>query len=538
MNELRMADVPSYPLGTIAEMWNERVQLSPDSLFAQFMDGAALPGTEGYAGQSIITTYADVDRLAKSVRAELARSGAAPDARVLLHMGNGLPFVVGFIGATLTGATVVPTIVQATSQELEYTIRDSECGVVVVEEEYLAKAEEICRRLDLPLLLVGGDGQTTWVRRPDSDDLAIDSTGAPVSARAVHPDDVAVIMYTSGTTSQPKGAMLTHRGLLFQAEMNAQHFRLTKHDRMLCVLPLFHINALGFHFLPTIVTGSELVVLKRFSVRAYWLIAKAFRVTVGNLTAETLRLLLRQEPSATDRDHCMDRMLFGMPLSRDEVQSIQGRFGVMLSHHWGLTESTGCATRSSFYRGEMPAESGIGQVAPGNRLRVIGEDGDPVGPNQTGELQIAGIGVFRGYWNRPEETMAAFDGEWLRTGDLGSIDARGNVRLQGRLKDMIKVKGENVAAAEVERVISEIPWVMSVAVVGRRHDVFGEVPVAYVVRAEDCERGVEDILVHCREQLSSFKVPHDVHLISEMPMTSVGKIRKADLWKRAAVDSR
>ncbi|MFC9833674.1 class I adenylate-forming enzyme family protein [Rhodococcus sp. NPDC127530] len=525
----QVADVPSYPLGTVADLWNERVQRSRDSLFIQFLDGNHLPGREGHFGQVQIVTYGDVDAHAQAVRAELDQVGATTHTRVLLHMGNGLPFVAGFLGATMTGATVVPTIVQNTPHELEFTIQDSGCKVVVVDKAHQEKAEEICRRLEVPLLLVEDDGSMTWVLGKDPG-----TSSSPSEATAARWDDVAVIMYTSGTTSRPKGVMLSHRSLVSAGEMNAQQMRLARGDRMLCVLPLFHANALFIHLLATVATGSDLVVLRRFSVRAYWTIARAYRATVGNLSAETLRLLLREPRKDTDRDHNIDRMLFGMPLARDEVLAIEERFGVTLAHHWGLTESTGAATRSMFYRGELPADNSIGQVCPGYRVRIVREDGSLADFDETGELQIAGSGVFLGYWSQPEETEAALEGEWLRTGDLGSIDERGNVRFQGRRKDMIKVKGENVAALEVERVIGDIPSVASVAVVGRRDDIYGEVPVAYVVLTEDSDLTEHDIRAYCEKSMSSFKVPHDIHLIDEMPMTPVGKIRKVDLRNWAA----
>lgn len=533
MHTRQKAEIPSYPLGTLADLWNERVKLSRDSLFIQFLDGSNLPVSEGHFGQVQIVTYGDVDTLAQEVRAELARSGASVNTRVLLHMGNGLPFVVSFLGATMTGATVVPTIVQSTPQELEYTIRDSGCTAVVVETAYQAKAEEVCRRLNVPLLLVRDDGSMTWILGNGAGASSV----APSAAAQAQWDDVALIMYTSGTTSHPKGVMHSHRALVSSGEMNAQQMRLTKRDRMLCVLPLFHANALFFHFLATIATGSDLVALRRFSVRAYWNIARAYRVTVGNLSAETLRLLLREAPRDTDRDHHMDRMLFGMPLAEAEVLAIQDRFGVTLAHHWGLTESAGAATRSMFFRGELPADNNIGQVCPGYRVRVVRADGSLADFDETGELQVAGFGVMLGYWNRPEETDAALDGEWLRTGDLGSIDVHGNIRFQGRLKDVIKVKGENVAALEVERVIGEIPSVNSVAVVGRRDDVYGEVPVAYVVLADNSDLTQEAIRRYCQTHLSSFKIPHDIHLIDEMPMTPVGKIRRVELVSWAADSS-
>lgn len=530
MVQRQMADVPSHPLGTIADLWNERVERSRDSLFAQFLDGNNLAGTEGHFGQVQILSYGDVDILAQEVRAALAESGASSDTRILLHMGNGLPFVASFLGATLTGATVVPTIVQSSPQELEYLIRDSECTSVVVDTACQEKAKEICQRLNVPLLVVNDDGSSTWILGKDLDASIVVSSHS-AGARW---DDVAVIMYTSGTTSHPKGAMLSHRSIVSAAEMNAQQIRLNKHDRMLCVLPLFHANALIIQLLATIATGSEIVVLRRFSVRAFWNIVRAYRATIGNLSAEALRLLLREDPKVIDREHCMDKMLFGMPLERDEVLALQDRFGITLAHHWGLTESTGAATRSSFFRGELPADNNIGQVCPGYRVRVVRDDGTLAEIDETGELQVAGYGVFLGYWNRPDETNAAFDGEWLRTGDLGSIDCRGNVQFQGRLKDVIKVKGENVAALEIERVIGEIPSVLCVAVVGRRDDIYGEVPVAYLVLADGSDLNADDVRAYCRERLASFKVPHEVHQVDEMPMTPVGKIRKFELSRRAA----
>lgn len=530
MHLRQTADVQSYPLGSIANLWSERVAIDQDSLFIQFLDGAKLPESEVYAGRAQIVTYGDVDALAQNVRAALTEVGASVNTRILLHMGNGLPFVMSFLGVTMTGATVVPTIEQSTQQELEYTIQDSECAAVVVEVAHQAKAEDICRRLNVPLLLVHDDGSLAWIIGKDLSK----SKAAPSEATQAQPDDVAMIMYTSGTTNLPKGVMLSHRSLVFAAEMNAQQMRLSKRDRMLCTLPLFHANALIFHLLGSISTGSDMVVTRRFSVRAYWNIARAYRVTIGNLSGETLRLLLREPPKKTDRDLHMDRMLFGMPLTNDEVLAIQSRFGIVLAHHWGLTEVAGAATRSSFYRGELPGDNAIGQVCPGYRVRIVREDGELADFGEPGELQVAGIGVMLGYWKRPEATAETLQGEWLRSGDLGSIDIHGNVRFQGRLKDVIKVKGENVAALEVEKVIRNIPSVTNVAVVGRRDDVYGEAPVAYIVLADGSDLTSDAIRKHCEEHLSSFKIPHEIHLIAELPVTSVGKVRKAELAKWAA----
>lgn len=530
VNTRKMAEVPSYPLGTIADLWNERLSMDRDSLFIQVLDGSKLPESEVYAGQAQIATYGDVDALAQNVRAALVCAGASVNTRILLHMGNGLPFVMSFLGVTMTGATVVPTIEHSTQQELEYTIQDSECRAVVVEEAYQAKAEEICRRLNVPLLLVRQDCSLTWIVGKGQ----VDSGAVANDAIQAQPDDVAMIMYTSGTTNQPKGVMLSHRSLVFAAEMNAQQMRLSKQDRMLCTLPLYHANALIFHFLGSISTGSDMVVTRRFSVRAYWNIARAYRVTIGNLSGETLRLLLREPPKKTDRDLQMNRMLFGMPLTNDEVLAIQSRFGIVLAHHWGLTEVAGAATRSSFYRGELPGDTAIGQVCPGYRVRIVREDGKLADFGEPGELQVAGIGVMLGYWKRPEATAEALEGEWLRTGDIGSIDVHGNVRFQGRLKDVIKVKGENVAALEVEKVIRNIPSVTNVAVVGRRDDVYGEAPVAYVVLADGSDLTSDAIRQHCQEYLSPFKIPREIHLIAQLPVTSVGKVRKAELAKWAA----
>lgn len=533
MQTRQMAEVSSYPLGSIADLWNERVKLDRDSLFVQFVDGRKVPTSEAYAGQVQVVTYGEVDTLAQSVRAELERRGAGRDTRILLHMGNGLPFVMSFLGVTMTGATVVPTIELSTPQELEYTVQDSGCIAVVVEAAYLEKVGEVCRRLNVPLLLVQDDGSLIWIVEGAGDG----SAPRAADTAASRSDDVAMIMYTSGTTNLPKGVMLSHRSLVFAAEMNAQQMRLGRRDRMFCNLPLFHANALIFHFLGAVSTGCDLVVTRRFSVRAYWDLARAYRVTIGNLSGETLRLLLREPPRSNDRDHDMDRMLFGMPLTGDEVVAIQSRFGVTLAHHWGLTEVSGAATRSSFYRGELPGDSAIGQVCPGYRVRIVREDGELAEFGEAGELQVAGTGVMLGYWNRPEATAEAFDGEWLRSGDIGSIDHHGNVRFQGRLKDVIKVKGENVAALEVERVIRNLPSVANVAVVGRWDDIFGEAPVAYVVLDVESALTEDAIRSHCQAHLSVFKIPHDIHLIAEMPVTSVGKVRKVELAKWAALRS-
>lgn len=460
-----------------------------------------------------------------ALRALLAELGVGPGDRVVLHMENAPAFVIALLAITATGATAVPTIAQYSTEELGYVVEHSEAAAIVTNLRHQSMAERVAAGASDPPPVVCGARVTNGRRRARRAATALPEDDRPPGLRT------ALMMYTSGTTGRPKGVMLSHAACLSAGATTRAETGLTPSDRSYCVLPLFHVNAMCFQLVPALLTGSQLVIGPVFSARAYWPVVADHAITVGNLTAGPLRILLGTPPGAAEAEAAtsMRLMMYALPLDRDEIRAVESRFGVAVSMGWGLTESAACGTRTPVHLDPRHDWQSIGTVSPGWELRVVGDDGAEVPPGGVGELVIRGPSTMSGYFRDPRATAEVLDGDgWLRTGDLGRVDD-GYVFFHDRRKDVIKVKGENVGAGEVERVLLEHPLVEECAAVGVPDPILGERLLAFVVLSAGAAVEDEALRGHCAERLASFKVPSRVLPVPELPRTSIGKIRKAGL---------
>lgn len=494
----------------IAGIWTERACASRDDVFLIEDDGERDPQNLTYGESS-----ARVDDLVEQLR----EKQVGPGDTVVVHMENSIDFVVAALAIWSTGAALVPTILQYTADELGYVLTHCEASAVLTDRarQHAALMAVDATGGDLPIR-VG----TEWVR----------GTGTPRSAGLT--PETALLMYTSGTTSRPKGVLLSHAACLSAASGTAGHIRLRPVDRSYCVLPLFHVNALFFQLMPSVMTGSSLVLSPRFSASGYWDTVARHSVTVGNLTNGPLKILL-QQPGGERQADSMRLMMYALPLTREDLLDAGARFGVELSMGWGLTESLACGTRTPMYLEPRHEWQSIGMVSEGWQLRVCDDDGNDVPSGEVGELLIRGPGLMTGYFKDPGATAEALVDGWLRTGDLGCIDAAGYVFFHDRAKDVLKIKGENVAAGEVERVVRDLPGIQDCALVGTPHPIAGERGVLFVVAADGPMEPPDprEVEAYCRERLASFKVPSVIRFLDDLPRTSIGKIRKAELRKIA-----
>ncbi|TDD70751.1 long-chain fatty acid--CoA ligase [Jiangella aurantiaca] len=473
-------------------------------------------------------TYAGCAADVAVLRALLEELGVGPGDRVVLHMENAPAFVIALLAITSTGAIAVPTIAQYTAEELGYVVEHSEAAAVVTNLRHQSMAERVAAGASVPPPVVCGTTVTNGRRRARRAATALPDDGPPGQR-------TALMMYTSGTTGRPKGVMLSHAACLSAGATTRAETALTPSDRSYCVLPLFHVNAMCFQLMPALLTGSQLVIGPVFSARGYWPVVAEYGITVGNLTAGPLRILLGAPPGPDEAAAAssMRLMMYALPLDRDEIRAIETRFGVAVSMAWGLTESAACGTRTPVHLDPRHDWQSIGTVSPGWELRVVGDDGAEVAPGGVGELVIRGPSTMTGYFKDPPATAEVLDGDgWLRTGDLGRVDG-GYVYFLDRRKDVIKVKGENVGAGEVERVLLEHPLVEECAAVGVPDPILGERLLAFVVLSAGAAPGpaAEDdaLREHCARRLAPFKVPSRIVPVPELPRTSIGKIRKAGL---------
>ncbi|WP_239000798.1 class I adenylate-forming enzyme family protein [Jiangella asiatica] len=505
---------------TIPDVLRHRATVDTERPFLTYRDPQQPSATRTWTYGACATEVA-------AVRDLLRELGVGAGDRVVLHMENSADFVVALLAIVAADAVAVPTIAQYTADEFAFVVEHSECAAIVTNLRHQAMAERVAAVADAPPPVIRGTAVTNGRRRLRPPSTPVPGHDGPAGRRT------ALMMYTSGTTGRPKGVMLSHAACLAAGATTGNETGLRPDDRSYCVLPLFHVNAMCFQLLPALLTGSHLVVGPGFSARAYWPVVAEHGITVGNLTAGPLRILLGARPSAAEAATPMRLMMYALPLDRDEIHAVSFRFGVDVSMGWGLTESAACGTRTPPYLDPRHDWQSIGTVSPGWQLRVVSDDGDDVRPGAVGELVIRGPSTMSGYFKDPAATSEVLDDDgWLRTGDLGRLD-HGYVFFHDRKKDVIKVKGENVGAGEVERVLLDHPLVDECAAIGVPDPILGERLVVFVVPVTGATADAEDLRAHCAGRLAAFKVPSEVIPVGELPRTSIGKVRKAELRTHA-----
>ena len=338
-------------------------------------------------------------------------------------------------------------------------------------------------------------------------------------------DDLAAILYTSGTTGRSKGAMLTHGNLLSNARVLKEAWAWQPDDVLIHALPIFHVHGLFVASHGALINGSKMIWFARFDPRAAT--ARMAEATVF-MGVPTLYVRLLGEPRF-DRAACKHMRLFvsgSAPLLIETFNDFRQRSGHTILERYGMSETV--MLTSNPYRPESARLGGtVGTALPGVGVRVQGDDGRPLQAGEIGHLQVRGPNVFKGYWRMPEKTAEEFTADgWFKTGDVGKIDAKGVVTIVGRSKDLIISGGYNVYPAEIEGFINDMPGVAESAVVGVPHPDFGEAVVAVVVPKPGATLSGADIVARLKGQIANFKVPKLVDLVADLPRNAMGKVQK------------
>ncbi|WP_194291477.1 class I adenylate-forming enzyme family protein [Cumulibacter manganitolerans] len=465
-------------------------------------------------------SYGDLHERAGRLAAGLARSGVGKGDHVVLHMVNRPEFVVGLFAIARLGAIATPTIASYAIDELQYVLEHAEVASIICDPGRLEVATQAAKL---------SSGKTPEVIC--TDDLATYMRDDEPPAVDVAASDPAVLMYSSGTTARPKGVVLSHQALVLSGEVNAQHQRLRPDDRSLCVLPLFHINAMSLSLLCAVVTGSTLVLAEAFDATRYWAQVRTYGITVGSLVANPIRQLMQLPEQSRDARHSLRMMLFGMALADAEIDEFERRYAVPLINLWGMTEDATIGTRCPPYLPRNPRSIGLPQT--GIDIAVFDAEDREVPAGQPGEARYIGSPRLEEYYRDPDITAATNRDGRFCTGDTMMMDELGYFYFLDRTKDVIKVKAENVASAEVERVLTTHQAVSDAAVVGVPDTWRDERIVAFVQVVPGQSVDAEELRAHCLDSLARFKVPHEVHFVDEFPRTSIGKIRKNELRDKA-----
>ena len=452
-------------------------------------------------------TYAQFDARIAACAEQFAEHGIGHGDVVAIMLPNRAELLVAMFAAWRLGAAATPVNPAFTASEADHQIADSGAALVV----------------NAGPQAPSGDRPTIHV-----DDLRVMAIGTPPAPVELSDGDVALIIYTSGSTGRPKGVLLDHANVDAMSGMMADWFSLTSADHCLLILPLFHANAIMVSALSVMRVGGQLSVVGSFSPRTFFDHVERLRPTYFS-AVPTIYALLTSLPEDVRPDTSSLRFVVcgAAPVSAELLARCEERYGFTMVEGYGLTEGT-CASACNPVDGVRKLGS-VGPALPGQRIAILGADGELAPTGETGEVLISGPTVMRGYLGKPEATAETLLDGWLRTGDVGRLDEDGYLTLVDRVKDMIIRGGENIYPKEIEAVLTSRDEVLEAAVVGRPDAVLGEVPVAYVTLYPGATLTEEDLLEHCRVHLTRVKVPLGISIIDALPRNPVGKIDKPTL---------
>lgn len=477
-------------------------------------------------------TYRQLDEVASRLASGLRNAGVRDGDRVAVLLPNCLEFVEVYVAVMRLGAVFVPLNVRLAAAEVGYQLDHCEAVAVVTQPDFHEVFATVTEgRCTLRITTAASDLPPGFI----SVDEVLDGAGGEVPDAPKDLGDVQRIMYTSGTTSRPKGTLLTHGQIWWGCATRCADFQFTGDDVSLAVAPVYHVGGLDSFTTPMLYAGGTTVLLTRFDpVRVLGSI-EAEGVTNTWLAPSLLRQVLDAD-GAHDRDVGSLRVILGggekapLPVIRrlHEMWPHAGYYDA-----YGLTECQGIAT--FLHAHESIRKIGcVGKPALMREVVVVDEESRPLPAGVPGEICVRGPLVTPGYWRDDDATKLALAGGWLHTGDVGYFDAQGDLHVVDRLKDMIRSGLENVASSEVERVLHELPDVAEAAVVAMPDDRWGEVPVAFVVCRPGRGLTRHGVVSHCRRHLAGFKVPKAVFFVDQLPRTASGKVRKHRLRRAVA----
>ncbi len=495
---------------TLRDVIDYHAESNPDAPFLF----APEPGTA--------LSYRQLRDAGRFLAAMLQSEGIAPGDVVSFMLPNGASAATLFLGAIYAGYVVSPLNLVAQDAHLEYSLVHSDTRWVFCAPEFVARIER---------MLANNSGRRVRVHATDPDELPLGSP-AEVEPTSLSTASPALLLYTSGTTGLPKGALLSHGNLLHAGNAVVAGLHLTSADRVLSSLPLYHVNGQCIATVSPIVAGGSIVLPRRFSVSQWWPLVERYRPTWLNMVPTIIAYLLNgKDPTTTQAQACCG-VRFGRsasaPLPPDQHKAFETRFGISVIEAMGLTE---CAS-VAFSNPLDPAcrKYGTPGLPLGVEARVVAPDGRVLDAGERGEVQLRGANVMIGYYKAPEltrETLLA-DG-WLATGDLGFRDRDGFYFITGRLKELIIKGGENIAPREIDEALLKHPAVLEAAAVGVPDAAYGQDILACVVLKQDAACSESDLREHCLRELGRFKTPKVFRIVGELPKGASGKVQRLKL---------
>jgi fatty-acyl-CoA synthase len=502
-------------------------------------------------------SFAEFSRAVDQCAKGLIAIGVAPGERVAVWMVNRPEWLLLMYAVARVGAVIVPLNTRYRSEDVAYAAAQSRCGTLIVNArsgpvDYAAMLDD-----SMPDLAVGREGALQLSRYPDLKRLIVlgectlpnvrpwesmVAAGAAVSddallarAAAVDGDDALMVLYTSGTTGDPKGAVHTH-AVIRNTWERAKIYGMNEADVHMNYMPLFHLYGFSEIAIIALMTGGRQVLMSAFDADQVLDLAEAEAATIlHGFDAHWLDLLAAQDARPRRLAMRFGTYPSGTDASVDVCRRVQEVFGPTLSG-WGMTEAWGFVACNSLDDSVEQRTAASGMPMPGYEFRVVDPDTGVDLPDESpGELLARGYAQMREYFDKPQETAETIiEGGWVRTGDMVRRRADGHIVFMGRYKDILKIGGENVAPAEIEARLLTLDGVRDAAVVGAPDRRLGEIPAAFLLVAPECKLRENDVIESCRGRIASFKIPRRVFFVDALPMTPSGKVRKVELRAEAA----
>ena len=466
----------------------------------------------------------------KQFEAAVGRTARMLDARgvgkgdvVSLLLPNSVEYVIAYFACWQIGALAGPINSLLKSQEIAYVISNSEAKALLVNSEFLPVIDSI--RSELPSL------QAVVEFDNEADATSTYSDGIAPHAD-IDCDHEAIIIYTSGTTGKPKGCLLTHGNVIANARQISSWLGFTENDRLLTIMPLFHMNAVSVTTMSALYAGGSSVVSAKFSASRFWQIVSDYQITSFGSVATMLSMLLSTYPDGVPDGLKTNQLRFAMcgsaPVPAEVLRRFEERFNCLVIEGYGLSEST---CRSTFNPPDQRRRPGSCGVPIGNEMRVVDEEDREVPNGELGEIVLRGENILKGYYKNDAANETAFRNGWFHTGDIGYRDEDGFYFIVDRKSDMIIRGGENIYPREIDEVLYQHPAVAAAAAVGVPDALYGEEVAAVVVLKPGANATQQEIIDYCKARLADYKCPKTVHFVADIPKGPTGKLLKRELAK-------
>lgn len=464
-------------------------------------------------------TFADLQKESKWIRKKFIENGAEKGERVILFLENGIQFGIGFFGTVYSGLVAVPINFSYKKNELDYVINDSEASYLLTSIGIYEQNKELFEDLN---------GRIVEFNEKNLILLVLKKEEKITGTTMIEKQDLALLLYTSGTTGKPKGVMLTHQNLIAEASHITFAHELTDEDVTVCILPFFHINGLVITLITPMTVGMKAIVPLKFSASKFWDWVETYHVSWFSAVPTIYSILLsKAKDDSKDYSSLRFARSASAALPVAVLREFEERYHVPIIESFGISEGGSQITTNP-----LPpkiTKSGSVGLGYGNKVKIINEKGKIAKPYEEGEIVIQGDNIAIGYWRKPDATKESFADGWFYSGDIGYLDEDGYLFISGRKKELINRAGEKFSPREIDEILYQLPEVELAAAVGIPHPLYNEEVVAYIKLKDGKELSVEQIKDYCRTKLVDFKIPKEIFFTENFPKGPSGKIQRLKL---------